>query len=75
MRCDNFNDVSVHPGREFIGTDLRGVQMRIPCDHCGSTNTKEIKREPVTVGRLTDHKITYHCNACGKETVKGDVKE
>jgi uncharacterized protein YlaI len=45
------------------------------CDHCGSINTKEITREPVTVGRLTDHKITYHCNACGKETVKGDVKE
>jgi translation initiation factor 2 beta subunit (eIF-2beta)/eIF-5 len=43
----------------------------VECSHCGSPNTEEIKREPVTTKHFTDHRIRYRCKDCGEITEKG----
>jgi ribosomal protein L37E len=50
------------------------AKTRYECRHCGSSDTTEIKREPVLIGKLTDHKITIRCSKCGKDSVIGDLK-
>lgn len=44
----------------------------VQCPACGSTDMKEIEREPVKIGiHYTDQRITYRCEACKKDVMIG----
>jgi RNase P subunit RPR2 len=44
------------------------------CKKCGSSNLEKVKTEPVKIGRMVDHKLSFRCKDCGEITVIG-VKE
>jgi hypothetical protein len=41
------------------------------CRKCGSSNLEKTGTEPIKIGRMIDHKITFLCKDCGAVTVIG----
>ena len=62
----------------------RNNRPKVPCNHCGSYDLREIRREPVgsrtvqpsgggtpaggDVRVQLDYRVTYHCNRCHAES-------